>query len=67
VKRIVAVTDNVVGADKAVEFVSCSKHSVPAVARAFGFVGCYPYFPLAEIVEMLGTCFYERYRDLLPG
>jgi hypothetical protein len=39
VKRIVAVTVNVVGADKAVEFVSCLVHNVLAVARAFGFEG----------------------------
>jgi hypothetical protein len=50
VKRIVAVTGIVVGADKAVKFVSYSKHSVLAVARAFGFEGYHLYFPLAEIV-----------------
>jgi hypothetical protein len=33
---MVAVTGNVVAADKAVEFVSCLVHNVLAIAKAFG-------------------------------
>jgi hypothetical protein len=42
---MVAVTGNVVGADKAVEFVACFVHHVLTVASAFGFESLDLYIP----------------------